>query len=117
MPLDNPSAVVTYIELAGGQNHLVTIQDAWEDWDLSAIVPPATKYVLVDICMDDGEEPGGARKKGSTLDRKAQFGPIATTTTGRVHGYLITEVDDAQKIQIYGGHTSHPWFNILGYWL
>ena len=72
------AAGLTFTELAGIENHLAAGAGAWEDWDLSAIVPAGTVSVLVLVFKSGvGSKKAGARKNGTALDR-----PFTALTIG-----------------------------------
>ncbi len=113
---------LVFVELAGDEDKAVTGIDAWEDWDISAIVPAGTKSVLVAALHPSFlniDEPVGARQNGPTLDRS--FGPFGITgvvnyrSITSTHGPMLTEVDASRVIEIYAGHTAIR-FGIKGYW-
>jgi hypothetical protein len=100
-----------FTELAGNDNHEASVAATWEDWDLSTIVPAKTKYVLVQLRNGyTSAKIGGARKNGSTDDRK-----FSVPASGNV--CLLTEVDANRVIEVYAETvTDGPDFGILGYW-
>lgn len=101
----------TFTELAGGENHQVTGNDAWENWDISLIVPVGTKSVIVVINVANFNALAfGARANGSALVRRI----IGT----QYHNYaLVTEVDANRIIDCYTLDAfASVFFSILGYW-
>jgi len=95
MPLNNTlPAPMTYVQLIGTDYAHSASDATWEDWDLSALVPAGTLYVLVGM------------GHGNTADAGS-----------RMQLSLIVPVDSARKIQRYGQTIAQSYFSILGYWI
>ncbi len=90
---------------------------AWEDWDLSAVVPAGTTYVLVLMSMynNTGNATNhGVRKNGSANVR--YFSTTQTITESEIVA-IPTEVDGSRVIEIYDGNSAvNDTFYIIGYW-
>ena len=119
MPLNNTlPAPMTYVQLIGTDNAHSASDATWEDWDLSALVPAGTLYVLVG--MGHGNTAAtfqlGVRETGSALDSRLTFDK-ATDAGSRMQLSLIVPVDSARKIQRYGQTIAQSYFSILGYWI
>ena len=105
---------LTYVELIGNQNKAATGADAWEDWDLSGIVPADTQFVEVWIYKISAlSRYVGVRINGSAIERKWNMSGAAgkgmTTTVG---------VDANRKCEIFAtSETTNYTFNIKGYWI
>lgn len=102
-----------FVELLGTENHTPTVVGGWEDWDISAIVPAGTKYVLVKISEHTGAGAlGGARKNGSALGRTVWAVGAAAETT------IICECDTNRVIEVYNNaaNPQETGYGILGYW-
>lgn len=102
-----------FVELSGSDNTTHESQGgtdgAWVDWYLGTIVPLNTLSVLVNIHKLGASDQCGARKKGSSADRK-----IHITKDGSAS--LLAEVDN-RTIQIEADDTSDgDVFSIVGYW-
>ena len=116
--IDEPTSLV-FTELAGGQAQGPSSTDTWLDWDISAIVPAGTKYVLVGGAPISTSSSSivGARKNGTALDRRFQ---IAQTSISGFDGLsnvvVLTEVDANRIIEIWTRSQSGGKFNIVGYW-
>jgi len=108
--IDVPAAI-TYTELAGAETG-VSVVGSWEDWDLSAIVPAGTKYVLIYVRNNyTGALSHGVRKNGSALNRRIYLGATCGAT-------LLTECDVNRVVERYnaGTSTGHAYFSVWGYW-
>ena len=105
----------SFTELAGGQAKVVSSTSVWQDWDLSAIVPSGTVAVLVAIGANTTSSQAGARKKGSSLERRAITPDIAAASNNSWAVTIITECDINRIIQIYCAVNTIQ-FNIIGYW-
>ncbi|MBA7498883.1 hypothetical protein ES704_01621 [subsurface metagenome] len=102
-----------FVELSGSDNTTHAAQGgtdgAWVVWDLGGIVPSKTVSVLVNIHKLGASDQCGARKSGSSADRK-----IYITKDGSAS--LITEVGSNRKIEIEADDTSDgDVFSIVGY--
>ncbi len=102
-----------FYELAGGEDHTATGADAWEDWDISGIVPAGTKSVLLGITGNN--QIVGARKNGSALTR-FMYG-VQPTAFNYPFQTVVCECDSNRVIEIYSATDTVAEFNILGYWL
>lgn len=106
-----------FSELVGGGSHNTAGFGAWEDWDLSAIVPAGTAAVLVKMyhfVTGDAFSTKGARNNGSGLSRLIE--PLDKSTQ-----FLLTPCDGSRIIEIYdNGDGGVPGittnFTIFGYW-
>ena len=104
------SAVAAFVELSSGA-HNVTGVGAWEDWDISGIVPAGTEYVVVLIEQIVAATVNvGARKNGSGLGRLFSANERQLFT-------LITPVDSARILEIRDENgVPGANFYIVGYW-
>ena len=75
--------------------------NAWYDWDLSALIPSTAKYVdIVNGVATNGDNYIGARKDGSSVDRKvrAYYGNVAfkvSVIDSKIIEVFHTDVSDA----------------------
>lgn len=103
------AAGVTIHDLATSAMHSPAGSAAWEDWDLSAIIPAGSKGAqIIARCQWAAGHAIGVRKKGSGLAR---------TITMPQHMMLsfLSEVDTNRKVEIYGrGAVTDFW--VVGYW-
>lgn len=109
-----PANLLIFTELAGGENHAATGAGAWEDYDLSAIVPAGTVMVLMQILYktaDNIDCSAGCRKNGTALARL-----LGGVGRGHPTALLITNVDANRVIDIYAGVVAECDFSVLGYW-
>ena len=105
-----------FTELVSG-SHVTVGFGAWEDWDLSGIVPAGTIAVLVmmvQVVLGDAFSTKGARNNASALARLVR--PLNNTTQ-----FLLTPCDASRIIEIYdNGDGGVPGpatnFAIYGYW-
>ncbi|MBA7577925.1 hypothetical protein ES708_19781 [subsurface metagenome] len=104
--VNNPTAALEFISLLGTTEYRPSATGTWEDWDLSAIVPPGTKYVAV-IFIRGASGSIGIRKNGSALNR---MWPIAHYIE------CIIEVDANRIIEINHDSLTTKGFSISGYW-
>lgn len=83
---------------------------AWEDWDISALVPEGTEYAVVLIRNSDvaAIRTCGARRNGSADERRITLVALGAYT-------LITEVDSNRIIEIYAQVAADVNFHIVGY--
>lgn len=102
---------LTFTELSGKQRY-AAVGVAWEDWDISALVPVGTKYVEVLIFnRNAGTFYHGVRANGSVLDRTQQG------CTGYNSVSVTTPVDANRIIEVIcDTNVLYAWFGILGYW-
>lgn len=111
--VDLSAAGLSFTELAPGAEHNVTNTNTWEDWDISGKVPTGTKYVIVEMQKTGGGDAVmGARKNGSTLNRKVANGEDVDNESVVD---LITEVDANRVIEIFADSTRVDFY-IVGYW-
>lgn len=84
---------------------------AFEDWDISAIVPAGTKAVEVSMTNKTGSAINmGVRKNGSALNRyPAVPGNISSVV-------MICEVGSDLIIEVFTGDHTNSNFVITGYW-
>lgn len=109
-------SVLSFTELAGGENHNASQSGNWEDWDLSAIIGSGAKVVLVGIANQSSSAyRAGARKNGTALDRKGKLDE-GLSNLFMWDIMLPTECDANRVIEIYAGYHTDIYFNILGYW-
>lgn len=113
--IDAGGGGLTFTELAGGQNKVVTTASTWGVWDLSAIVPAGAVAVLVAIGATTTRQLAGARKNGSALVRSAQTPDVAAASVDSWTTTILTECDVNRIIEIFCASTA-LMFNILGYW-
>jgi len=110
-----------YVELAGAENKKTTGDSAWEDWDISAIIPAGTIAVEVGLGNDVGA-PGssqmGVRTNGSALDRWMYVPSPAQAINLPITTVQVTP-DASRIIEIWAAnHTANGCsFHILGYWI
>lgn len=86
--------------------------DAWEDWDISAIVGAAAVLALVEYrCIVTNAE-GGVRANGSSLERKAPTAIIAQST------WIVPVLTDSAGIieRFQATATTSGEFRVLGWW-
>jgi len=107
-----------FVELAGNEAHVVTYNDTWQDWDISAIVPAGVICVLVQVQKKVGITDiaiGGARKNGSALIRTIFLS--SETGSHPAGATLITECDANRVIELWGDNVEPCYYGILGYWI
>lgn len=102
---------LTFVELAGGEDHESSTPNVWEEWSLQGIVPTGTKYAFIDIRNSSGSNQNiGIRKKGSALSRKLY-------TVNSTERTWPVEVDTNRKTEVYKQfNQTGIYFNVMGYW-
>ena len=108
-----------FVELSGSDTHNQVNNDAWEDWDLSGVLPAGTKAILV-AARHSGTSPAsgnmGVREDGSALDRSAWL----TGTGAYVSVTIIAKVPESRIVETHGqkdGTTTKTSFKLTGYWI
>ena len=115
MPISNPTVTIRpiFYSLAGMENHPLSGTNTWEDWDLAAIIPVGTIYVLIECYTTAGGWYLGVRKKGSGLSRKIHNADGMCETSSTI---VLTEVGSDRKVEIFG-HTTNTCYTVKGYWI
>ena len=80
---------------------------AFEDWDISAIIPANAQAAEIMINTDGAGGNNGCRKNGTAINRYIGL-PVSTLTT------MFCDVDANRVIEIYTSHTSNG-FIVIGY--
>jgi len=113
MTISNPGVALRYIELEGLAVKTVAIADAWEDWDLSALVPVGTFAVeIMGHCSTNGQSIG-ARENGSAQDRIHY-----AWDGGAVLTFMVATVKvPASRIIEVRNFTLTDQFKLMGYWI
>lgn len=96
----------TFTDLAGTNSHTQVNNNAWEDWDLSGLIPATAKYVLVQSASSTPQF-WGARKNGSGDNRYVQI-------TASVPVFWVVECDANRVIETY--HATGNSTKLWGYW-
>lgn len=109
MPISNPGAQLEYVELVGNENKAATGAGAFEDWDISGVVPAGTKFVEVHCRGSTTAGINGVRENGSALAR-------VVTQLSNSSWEVQVKVDAARVIEIYQANVSRGRFDIVGYW-
>jgi len=99
--ISNPGAPLVYHEVAAATyTHTQVNNNAWEDWDLSAIAGA----IMFDISTGFNNSTNGVRQKGSGLDRKLQSFTSSFTVLPNASG-LVETYDITGEV-----------FRVVGYW-
>ncbi len=96
-----------FYEIATSGSHTASGTSAWEDWDISAIVPADTKYVEV-VIKAGAAHTAGVRENGTSNDRTVSNG-------GGGLAFRTCKCDSNRIIEIYTTYAS-TYFYITGYW-
>lgn len=111
MPLNNITLQQLQLyEIAYNAPHNPAGADAWENWDISAIIPADALWVEV-LCYNDGigNGQGGVRADGSTVNR------LVLAYDGQ--GWTCTVKNVGRVIEIFSaGLGTNFKFCITGYW-
>lgn len=104
-------APIKFTELANAGDKQAAGAGAWEDWDISAIVPAGSLSALIDIRNASGtSQLVGIRKNGSALVRALSLYNATSRT-------WLTEVDANRVVEIYvATSAAGVYYNVLGYW-
>jgi len=73
MPLNNPSPAIEYTEAFSVVHNNAGV-GAWEDWDISALIPPGCRTVDILCSIAAGGPTVGVRTNGSALNRYVKTG-------------------------------------------
>jgi hypothetical protein len=106
----------TYVEIYSDQ--FTPSSAGWSVWDISGIVPVGTKYVEVYVRSEGNGGTyvldAGARKYGSTLDRR--ISPVQGYTWCGISTTLWCEVGTDRKIEVYQSAVgAYMRYRIIGY--
>ena len=106
-----------FTDLAGGEDQSIS-NVSWTDWDISAIVPTGTAFVLIGLewnSTNRGTFTIGVRKNGTALSRVVEVGGVAIDVYGTVS--VVTEVDTNRVVEVYISSTAKvAKASVLGYW-
>jgi len=110
---DEPFDTIKYVEIAPISWTSTSGVNAWEDWDLSAVIPAGAKYVEVQIWSDDAQYLFGLRENGATVERQT------SNQTGHYYTYTLNcKLDSNLVVERYAGTTAAKTkFAPTGYWI
>lgn len=107
MPISNPAAGMTYVEVVPEQVYANTA--AWVNWDLSSVIPVGALFAEIHATAG-GTCDRGVRTDGSALERKFSMG----TDCGCV---WTVKLPASRIVEHYGDVTYTPQYTLLGYWI
>lgn len=101
---------LTYTELANA-GHVAVGASAWEDYDISAVIPVSCKSVDILMMNIDTSNvySAGVRTNGSALVRVTNISPRGAAT-------MSVKPDANRKIEIWADTTTKIYFCVWGYW-